>query len=166
MAVPSSGAISLNDFHTEAGGNANSTCSLNDSDIRGLISKSAGASMNFEEWYGASGTLSVTTMTTGNTSNKGGTSIGFITGNIGSLSDTTFDVGNKPILKLVHLSTGNKMNFTLDNQGDNTGFTTMTVGSTAYQRTDAGFSTNNANQAIWEWGSGNPFSGEIVITWT
>tara|TARA_R110000765_G_scaffold42_2_gene89 strand:+ start:1888 stop:2388 length:501 start_codon:yes stop_codon:yes gene_type:complete len=166
MAVASSGAISLNDFHTEAGGSANSTCTLNDSDIRGLIGKSAGASMNFEEWYGASGTVSVTTMTTGTTTNKSGTSTGFLTGNIGSLSDTTFDVDNKPILKLVHLTDGNKVNFTLDNQTSNTGFTTMTVGSTAYQRTDATFSTNNAGQAIWEWGSGNPFSGEIVITWT
>jgi len=91
MAVASSGAISLNDFHTEAGGSANSTCTLNDSDIRGLIGKSAGASMNFEEWYGASGTVWSTTMTTGTTSNKSGTFTGFDRGNFGALSDDTVD---------------------------------------------------------------------------
>ena len=54
MAVPSSGAISLNDFHVEAGGTSGTQASLNDSDIRGLISKSSGAQMAFNEWYGAS----------------------------------------------------------------------------------------------------------------
>ena len=54
MALPSSGAISLNQMHIEVGGSSGSTASLNDSDIRGLISKSSGASMAFNEWYGAS----------------------------------------------------------------------------------------------------------------
>lgn len=53
MALTSSGAISLNEMHVEAGGSSGTECSLNDSDIRGLISKSAGASMAFNEWYGA-----------------------------------------------------------------------------------------------------------------
>jgi len=55
MPVPSSGAISLNDFHIEAGGTSGTTCSLNDADIRALIGKSSGAQMSFNEWYGASG---------------------------------------------------------------------------------------------------------------
>ncbi len=54
MALPSSGAISLNQMHVEVGGSSGSTVSLNDSDIRGLISKSSGATMAFNEWYGAS----------------------------------------------------------------------------------------------------------------
>ena len=167
MAVASSGAISLNDFHTEAGGSANSTCTLNDSDIRGLIGKSDGASMNFEEWYGASGTVWSTTMTTGTTSNKSGTFTGFDRGNFGALSDDTVDFSSGRLcLDLNHESTGNKVVFRIDTGATNAGFTTMTVGSTAYQRTDATFSSNPASQAIWEWGSSNPFSGEIVITWT
>ena len=32
------------------------TCTINDSDIRGLIGKSSGATMSFSEWYGASAT--------------------------------------------------------------------------------------------------------------
>ena len=55
MALQSSGAISLNDIHIEAGGSSGSNCSINDSDIRGLIGKGSGANMSFSEWYGASG---------------------------------------------------------------------------------------------------------------
>ena len=65
MAVPSSGQISLNDFHVEAGGTSGSACTLNDTDIRGLISKGSGAAMNFGEWYGASGLVHSTTMVAG-----------------------------------------------------------------------------------------------------
>ena len=54
MPVPSSGAISLNDFHVEAGGTSGTTASINDADIRGLISKASGVTMSFNEWYGAS----------------------------------------------------------------------------------------------------------------
>ena len=60
MALQTSGAISLNDIHVEAGGTSASQAALNDADIRGLISKSSGAQMAFNEWYGASSfTLSV-----------------------------------------------------------------------------------------------------------
>ena len=56
MALQSSGAISLNDIHIEAGGSSGSNCTINDADIRALISKGSGANMSFSEWYGASGT--------------------------------------------------------------------------------------------------------------
>lgn len=54
MALQSSGAISLNQIHVEAGGSSGTQCSLNDSDIRGLINKASGATMSFNQWYGAS----------------------------------------------------------------------------------------------------------------
>ena len=57
MAVPSSGAISLNDFHVEAGGSSGTQASMNDSDIRALIGKGSGVQMGFNEWYGASATV-------------------------------------------------------------------------------------------------------------
>ena len=53
MALPSSGTLSLNEIHVEAGGSSGSLASINDSDIRGLIGKSSGAAMSFSEWYGA-----------------------------------------------------------------------------------------------------------------
>ena len=63
MALQSSGAISLNEIHIEAGGSTGSNCTINDSDIRGLISKSSGATMSFNEWYGASANDLVTSFT-------------------------------------------------------------------------------------------------------
>lgn len=54
MTLPSSGSISLNQMHIEVGGSSGSQVSINDSDIRGLIGKSSGATMSFNEWYGAS----------------------------------------------------------------------------------------------------------------
>lgn len=54
MALQTSGAISLNDIHQEAGGSNGTQCSLNDTDIRDLIGKSSGAQNSFNEYYGAS----------------------------------------------------------------------------------------------------------------
>ena len=53
MALQSSGQITLNEIHIEAGGASGTQCSLNDSDIRGLIGKSSGAQSAFSEFYGA-----------------------------------------------------------------------------------------------------------------
>ena len=63
MPLQTSGQISLNDIHVEAGGTSASAAALNDADIRGLIGKSANSSMAFNEWYGASATDRVFTFT-------------------------------------------------------------------------------------------------------
>ena len=60
MALPSSGTITLNEIHIEAGGSSGSLATINDADIRALIGKSAGATMSFSEWYGASAGIAVT----------------------------------------------------------------------------------------------------------
>lgn len=65
MTLQSSGAISLNDIHIEAGGSSGTLCTINDSDIRGLISKASGATMSFNEWYGASASVSHQLSTSG-----------------------------------------------------------------------------------------------------
>jgi len=62
MTLPSSGAISLNQMHIEVGGSSGSNVSINDADIRGLISKSSGATMAFNEWYGASSEVDTITL--------------------------------------------------------------------------------------------------------
>jgi len=54
MALPTSGAISLNAMHVEAGGPSGGSVGINDADVRGLIGKASGVSMGFNEWYGAS----------------------------------------------------------------------------------------------------------------
>jgi len=66
MALQTSGAISLNEIHIEAGGSSGSQATLNDSDIRALIGKSSGAQMSFSEWYGAT---AETDLTSGGTVN-------------------------------------------------------------------------------------------------
>ena len=59
MALQTSGTITLNDMHTEAGGANASYCTLNDTDIRNLISKGSGVYMAFNEWYGAAASLTI-----------------------------------------------------------------------------------------------------------
>lgn len=56
MALPTTGALSLNAIHIEAGGSSGTSCGINDSDIRALIGKGSGVTMAFSEWYGASST--------------------------------------------------------------------------------------------------------------
>ena len=55
MTLPNFGVLlSLNQIHIEAGGTSGTTVSLNESDIRGLISKTANTSNSISEYYGAS----------------------------------------------------------------------------------------------------------------
>jgi hypothetical protein len=53
MALQTSGQISLNDLHVEAGGSSGSECSFNDTDIRDMIDKSSGSQSSMSEFYGA-----------------------------------------------------------------------------------------------------------------
>jgi len=72
MPLQSSGQISLNDIHIEAGGTTGTEASINDTDIRDLIDKSSATQMSFSEWYGASNVASATggTISTYNTGGK------------------------------------------------------------------------------------------------
>ena len=69
MALPTSGIISLNEFHIEAGGTTGTLARINDSDIRGLIGKGSETSMSFNEWYGASSASTSVSTWTGNSTN-------------------------------------------------------------------------------------------------
>ena len=71
MALQTSGAISLNQIHIEAGGTSGTTASLNDSDIRSLneasgrtINNTSGTEIDFADFYGASA-ASLSTWPTG-----------------------------------------------------------------------------------------------------
>ncbi len=71
MTLPSSGAISLNQIHIEAGGSSGTSASLNDADIRGLIGLSSGATNAFNAYYGVAASAPTATyighlQTTGN----------------------------------------------------------------------------------------------------
>ena len=61
MALQTSGAISIDDIHEEAGGIALTECSINDSDIRDLneasgktINNTTNTTISFDDFYGAS----------------------------------------------------------------------------------------------------------------
>ena len=84
MALPNSGALSLNQIHVEAGGSSGTQASINDSDIRGLIGKSSGAQMSFNEWYGATNTVTVSQTISSSTNNY----------NIASSRPGTYSAGN------------------------------------------------------------------------
>jgi len=58
VALQTSGAISLNDIHVEAGGSSGTLVGINDSDVRGLTGASSGASSSFSSFYGTSSTWS------------------------------------------------------------------------------------------------------------
>ena len=60
MTLQTSGAISLNQIHIEAGGSSGHSASLNDPDIRDLIDKASGATNSFNEYYGASSSVTFT----------------------------------------------------------------------------------------------------------
>ena len=84
MALPNSGPLSLNQIHVEAGGSSGTQASINDSDIRGLIGKSSGAQMSFNEWYGASNTVTISQTISSSTNNY----------NIASSRPGTYSAGN------------------------------------------------------------------------
>lgn len=54
MPLQTSGQISLNDIHVEAGGPSLSQVSFNDTDVRNLISSTAGTEVGMDDFYGAS----------------------------------------------------------------------------------------------------------------
>jgi len=58
MALQASGQISLDDLHVEAGGTTGTECSLNDTDIRDIISKGDGTQNSISEYYGQSSAVS------------------------------------------------------------------------------------------------------------
>lgn len=51
MGLQSSGAISLNDIHTEVGATSGTSCSMGDSDLRTLAGDTSGA-ISMSQWYG------------------------------------------------------------------------------------------------------------------
>lgn len=166
MALQTSGAISLNQIHVEAGGSSGTTASLNDTDIRALIGKGSGATMSFNEWYGASSSVDTQTVTVGNFSFALYGSMfnnrGFTSGVMGSISDGTCNF--KSGATITDLSyddlngnTAKAVVFKLSGNHANSGFTTMSVAGTNYARTSATY-LYSGGSTLWSWTTTtNPF---------
>ena len=67
MALQTSGPISLDDIHVEAGGTTATQVTINDTDVLNLIGKSSATQMGFNEWYGASAGPTLQYTSTGTT---------------------------------------------------------------------------------------------------
>ena len=166
MALQTSGAISLNQIHVEAGGSSGTTASLNDTDIRALIGKGSGATMSFNEWYGASSSVDTQTVTVGNFSFAlYGTMFnnrGFTSGVMGSISDGTCNFkSGATITDLsyddINGNTAKAVVFKLSGNHSNSGFTTMSVAGTNYARTAATYLYSGGSTS-WTWTTTtNPF---------
>ena len=167
MALPTTGPISLNQMHVEVGGTSGTTVSINDADIRGLISKASGALMSFSEWYGASAVTNwASTMTVGVFQFKSNPPIyGYAENLYGSLTDDTVDNLNGDTVEIFNFDTGNNtLVFMVEEptttDPGNSGFTTLSIGGVNFLRTDAiyTFSSGTPSYQRWQWSSAtNPF---------
>ena len=180
MALQSSGAISLNEIHIEAGGSTGTLCTINDSDIRDLIGKASGATMSFNEWYGASSSLDTQTVTSAISGTYGSTFYfqGYRSGVHGSISDGTCNFkSGATIVNLYssHVYSTDNVYFELTGNYTNAGFTTMSFNGNNYARTAATYSYQSAsNKTQWYWTDptgGNPFghtsgTNAVTVTWT
>lgn len=164
MPLQTSGPISLNEIHVEAGGTTATTVSINDEDIRGLISKTSGALMSFSEWYGASAFWE-TTMTVGVFEVKDlPPQYGYALASYGSLADTSVDNMNNEICSVLHWRDANDSLvltvYTTDvtDVRGNTEFTTLTIGGVDFSNSSATYTFTSETDREWEWSSvTNPF---------
>lgn len=168
MALPSSGQISLDQMHVEAGGTTGTQAAINDADIRDLISASSESEMEFSDFYGASAALYQATLLTATATYLGAvvtfdavtsSQIPLTYLNSATLSDQTFDPGNQGIASSSSVSTPGYIRNLFSNRISennyldifcltalsNTGFTTIrstrTGHDVSYNRTDASFTT-------------------------
>ena len=192
MALQTSGnMISLNDIHIEAGGTTGTPVSINDSDLRGLtaasgytINGTSGTAIEFGDFYGASGIviLDTQTVTVGTIAANQyvGAQYGwtdFTSPNTGSVSDGTSNIYSGAAVRTLlyfDLNADNKY-FSYVNTGNsgNTGWTTLTVNGSSYQRSAATYSYNSSNNySRWEWStnSTNPMGttngATRTVEWT
>lgn len=157
MALPTSGQITLNQIHVEAGGSSGSQASINDSDIRSLIGAVSGQSnLSFSSFYGASAGFS-TTMTVGSTTIKGATGRGYSAGNYGSLTNTTFGIGGiysgKTIRGIIQNNNNSTASFAINTGGvtlGNSGWSTIKINGITLNRSAATF-FNNSSLSEWSW---------------
>ena len=181
MATPSSGAISLNEMHVEAGGRSGTTCSINDTDIRLIANKSSGATASWNDYHNCAadwsmnmtlgdGTHSTTVDYTTTTkrfrgyhkTNPAGTDHSTNPNGIGSMTDyqDADYLGNYVIEFFATIGTQGVANYSLrlviESNGaitnNDTQFKSVVVNGTTFNRSDASFSQNpNADDKSSMW---------------
>ena len=170
MALQTSGAISLNQIHVEAGGSSGSIVSINDSDVRSLIGKSSGATSSFSQFYGASSSLDTQTITVGAWAIA---NIYFSTAyygyrqspSNGAISDGTLNVASNRTIAGFSWNGITNLGLFLSGSASNSGWTTVTINGIALSRSSATFSTVSGNSRwLWNTQTTNPFGTTVGAT--
>jgi hypothetical protein len=190
MPLTSSGQISLNDLHVEAGGTTGTHASMNDTDIRGLLNAAANSQMTFSSFYGASSSILSTTMTIGSYTDGGGyagtdsgyndvSKSGLRVVSWGSMAATGVNgiQSGAIVAQLSHSTFTQQIQLIIvDNTTiANSGWTSVTINSTTLNRTAASFSQTTSTvsgytkRSLWTWaaqGTTSPFgtSGTVSVT--
>ena len=107
MALQTSGPISLNDIHVEAGGTSGTSATINDADIRGLTAASgytiptgSGTAIDFGDFYGASALSAMTTTNYMRQASSGTTQFAGYSEKV-TTAGIVFNVGGGFYLKLI-----------------------------------------------------------------
>tara|TARA_X000001382_G_C3176043_1_gene181006 strand:+ start:1402 stop:1908 length:507 start_codon:yes stop_codon:yes gene_type:complete len=168
MALQSSGAISFANLQTEFGGSHPITMG----EYSAFRVSGSGNTISMNQFYGAAGTLDTQTVTVGSTVLFGATWSGYTSTfpTFGSISDGTSNIYSGATIEQIYkIGTNNRLYFTVDGTHANSGWTTMTIGSSSYTRTSAIHSQSSGN-TYWYWniGSAEPFgtSGTKTVDWT
>ena len=166
MTLQTSGAISLNQIHIEAGGSSGTQVSLNDTDVRYLTNVGSGSSSSFNSFYGksrhrvtaGSGTYNSDTFTGYKTSTPtmGSVDDSDLTWTTASWTGLYYKLSGTDAYK-IHLLLGGS------GSGSNSGFTTMRIAGSTYARTSASFNGSSSIYSLWKWSSGsNPLTNNAV----
>lgn len=160
MTLQSSGAISLNDVHIELDGSSASgtTVSLNDTDVRGLVSILSGE-IALDDFYGASNTPSWTV-----TEGQSGSSIFGHNASVGSISPTTYN--GATITAVFYLtatfkgSTTHSFNVTMTGNRAKSFFSLLSGDGVALSSASASHSySSSTTQTTWTWSLNSAPSG-------
>jgi len=195
MALQSSGAISLDDIHVEAGGTTGTAVSINDTDVRDLIDSVAGTAVSFDDYYGASASIWSAQVLTGTSGYKGiintsaPSSLPITYQLSGTITDDTFDpVAGQGIASTPSLSTPAAIRDFFSQASvsytylsiwsvtalSNAGFVSLTSSGTGgdthsetINRTDASFFFNSSfdTYSRWTWSGTNTFFPAFATTY-
>jgi len=178
MAVTSSAPIDIGDLVTEFGGSAPHSLteyyrggSLVPNTTANNSVPTSGA-ISLTDFFGATATSG----TNDRTLTIGSGNIGFLTAfgfestnagfGFGAISDNAIDFTGFDVTIEAVYWTANKIFFRASTNPGNSGWTSMTVGSTVFNRTDAGF-VGGGSVNTWSWVSSNVIgtSGTQTVSW-
>ena len=172
MALNGSGPISLGgstsgqSVNLELGQSATAQISFNDANVRTLTGTSANTALIMPtNFYGKSYALDTQTVTVGTYSVKGIVYYGYLSAtSTGSIVDGTFNpLSGATITGLYYNVSGALVYFTLSGVYANSGWTSVNIAGTSFNRSAATFS--NSSNTQWYWSSAsNPFGTTVGAT--